>query len=168
MDAVELYLLGRKLMKIGEGAFPKLEVGAPTTSVRMVLVDVSAHPDSSIGEITSRTGFPQSHISTSVAQLRNLGVLETSTDPRDGRRTLVRLAPGMHRRATRRASDAVDGALAAALNSPDAAELAEIIVALELLAGRFIPWASGRTRSGSTDTETPADNLTGTTVATAR
>ncbi len=35
------------------------------TSVRMILVNVSEHPDSSIGEIASRTGFPQSHVSAS-------------------------------------------------------------------------------------------------------
>jgi DNA-binding MarR family transcriptional regulator len=168
MDAVELYLLGRKLMKIGEGAFPQLEVGAPPTSVRMVLVDVSVHPNSSIGEITSRTGFPQSHVSASVAQLRDLGVLETSADPSDGRRTLVRLAPGMRRRATRRASAPVDAALGAALDGPDAAELAEIVAALELLAGRFMPWASGRSHSGSTDRDAAGGDPASTTVAAQR
>jgi DNA-binding IclR family transcriptional regulator len=41
----------------------------------MVLIDVSEHADSSIGEIAARTGFPQSHVSASVARLRELGTL---------------------------------------------------------------------------------------------
>ena len=70
MNAVELYLLGRKLMKIAEEALPKPTTGGPPTSVRMILIHVAEHPDSSVGEIASRTGFPQSHVSASVARLR--------------------------------------------------------------------------------------------------
>ena len=83
MNAVELYLLGRKLMKIAEEALPKPPTGAPPTSVRMILIDIAEHPDSSVGEIASRTGFPQSHVSTSIARLRELGALVTSIDPSD-------------------------------------------------------------------------------------
>ena len=47
-------------MKIAEEALPKPPTGGPPTSVRMIVIDVAEHPDSSIGEITTRTGFPQS------------------------------------------------------------------------------------------------------------
>ncbi len=74
------------------------------------------HPDSSISEITERTGFPQSLVSTAVAKLRDVGVVETEPDPTNRRRTLVRAAPTLDtwgRRASVRAS--VDTILANAL-----------------------------------------------------
>ena len=142
MNAVELYLLGRKLMKIAEEALPKPPTGGPPTSVRMILIDIAEHPDSSVGEIASRTGFPQSHVSTSIARLRELGALVTSIDPGDRRRTLTRLAPGIRRR-SRRADVPVDSVLAAALESSDPIEVEEVIEALDGLAARLMP-ASAR------------------------
>jgi hypothetical protein len=48
VNAVEVYLLGRKLMKIAESAFAADQPGGGLpTSVRMVLVDIFAHPGSS-------------------------------------------------------------------------------------------------------------------------
>lgn len=88
MDAVELYLLARKLMKIAERAMPSGD-GALSSGVRSVLVDIAENPDSSISDITARTGFPQSHVSTAVAQLRSAGAVHTRTDPKDARRTLA-------------------------------------------------------------------------------
>jgi DNA-binding MarR family transcriptional regulator len=145
VNAVELYMLGRKLMKIAEDALPKPPTGGPPTSVRMILIDVAAHPDSSVGEIVSRTGFPQSHVSAAIARLRNLGALVTSVDERDNRRTLVRIAPGVLQRA-QRAAVPVDSALAAALGSSDQAELDEVTEALDGLAARLMP-ANDRTRT---------------------
>jgi DNA-binding MarR family transcriptional regulator len=138
MNAVELYLLGRKLMKIAEEALPRPATGGPPTSVRMILIDIAEHPDSSVGEIASRTGFPQSHVSASVARLRDLEALVTSIDPRDRRRTLTRLAPGIGQRA-QRAAVPVDAALAAALGDSDPTELKQVIEALDTLAARLSP-----------------------------
>lgn len=138
MNAVDLYLLGRKLMKIAEGALPTPPTGGPPTSVRMILIDIAEHPDSSVGEIASRTGFPQSHVSTSIARLRELGALATSIDPGDRRRTLARLAPGIRQR-SQRAELPVDSVLATALGSSDPIELEEVIEALDGLAARLMP-----------------------------
>ena len=138
MNAVQLYLLGRKLMKIAEEALPKPATGGPPTSVRMILIDIAEHPDSSVGEITSRTGFPQSHVSASIARLRELGALVTSIDPRDRRRTLTRLAPGILQR-SQRAAVPVDSVLAAALGSSNLTEVEEVIDALDGLAARLMP-----------------------------
>jgi DNA-binding MarR family transcriptional regulator len=150
MDAVELYLLGRKLLKIAESAFPDDgRGGGLTTSVRMILIDVSENPGSSIGEITARTGFPQSHVSASVARLRDLGALETSIDARDGRRTVVRLAEDIRERRAVRASLPIDGPLASALGTADPADVAQVTDALEGVAERLIPRALGRIRSSS-------------------
>lgn len=138
MNAVTLYLLGRKLMKIAEEALPKPPAGGPPTSVRMILIDIAEHPDSSVGEIASRTGFPQSHVSSSIARLRELGALVTSTDPSDRRRTLTRLAPGIRER-SQRAEVPVESALATALGSSGPIEVEEVIEALDGLAARLMP-----------------------------
>jgi len=88
VNAVEVYLLGRKMMKVAERAMPSGD-GALSSSVRSVLVDIAENPDSSISDITARTSFPQSHVSAAVAQLRESGAVETRTDPADARRTLA-------------------------------------------------------------------------------
>jgi len=139
-------------MKIAESTFAADHPGGGLpTSVRMVLVDISAHPGSSIGEITARTGFPQSHVSASVARLREQGVLETSVDAVDGRRTLVSLGESFREQLATRAPVPVDAALAAELASPDRADLAQVIDALEAVAERLIPQALRRTRMTSAD-----------------
>ena len=48
-------------------------------------MDTFAFPDSSVGEIATRTGLPQSYVSTVVARLRDLNALETRADPDDRR-----------------------------------------------------------------------------------
>src|SRR5215471_1522418 len=140
MNGVELFLLGRTLMKIGEEAIPTegIKLSTSVRSVVIVLSDIIEHPDSSVGEIAARTGFPQSHVSASVARLRELGALVTSTDPRDRRRTLTRLAPGIRQR-SRRAAVPVDSVLAAALGSSDPADVENVIEALDGLAAHLMP-----------------------------
>lgn len=149
MNAPELYLLGRKLMKIAESALPGPAAGGPSpATARLVVLDIAENPGTSIGEVATRTGFPQSQVSTSVARLRDLGVVQTSVDPVDSRRTLVRLTEAAHERA-RRASGTIgslDAPLAAALGDGEAASLAEVTAALEMLAERLIPQALSRLR----------------------
>ncbi|HTR71489.1 MAG TPA: winged helix DNA-binding protein [Mycobacteriales bacterium] len=141
MDALELFVLGRKLMKLASRALPE---GGLSSSVRSVLIDVAAHPDSSISQITERTGFPQSHVSTSVARLREMNAVRTSPDPLDGRRTLVRVTPETIRRVARSRTGPVDGLLAGVLGDDDPAVLAEVIDALEMLSRRLTPKARAR------------------------
>jgi DNA-binding MarR family transcriptional regulator len=138
MNAVELYLLGRRLMKIAEEALPKPASGGVPTSVRMVLLDIGEHPDSSVGEIASRTGFPQSHVSASIVRLREFGALETSIDPHDRRRTLTRVAPRIAQR-SQRAAVPVDSVLAMALHSSNPTDVKEVIEALDELTARLMP-----------------------------
>jgi hypothetical protein len=66
---------------------------AQPTIAGLVLADVFAHPGSSISEITARTGMPQSHVSETVARLREQGTVESFPDPADRRRTRQRAAP---------------------------------------------------------------------------
>jgi DNA-binding transcriptional ArsR family regulator len=143
VNGLELYLLGRRLMKLGEDAIPSAGFRELPASVRSVLVDALGHPGSSISDITARTGFPQSHVSASVAKLRELGALVTEVDPTDRRRTLVQPGAGVMRRASQRASVPVDETIAAALGADGGDGLAEVLAALDLLARRLTPGVLG-------------------------
>ena len=64
-------------------------------------------------DVTARTGLPQSYVSESVARLRDQGIVETSADPADGRRTLVRVTAEHPRTVAAKGAVPVDAALAA-------------------------------------------------------
>src|SRR5580658_1344034 len=115
MNPMSLFLLGRKLMKMAESALPQ---GKSTTSLRLVYVDVAYHQNSSITEITERTGYPQSLVSTAVARLR-----ESGPDPLDRRRTLVHTTPGINDVQVRLGSVPIDDIIAQGLTADDPAEL---------------------------------------------
>jgi len=139
MNGLELFLLGRKLMKLGEEAIPPSRFHQVPTSVRSVLVDVYEHPGSSVSEITARTGFPQSHVSASVRRLREAGGVITATDPTDRRRTLVSPNPQVRRGLSSMSWEPVDTLLARAIGTGDPADAADAVAALELLARLLIP-----------------------------
>ncbi len=120
-------------MKIGESAMRGHDAPAVPSGLRLIVTDIAENAGSSIGEIAGRTGLPQSYVSTSVARLRERGAVKTAGDPKDGRRTLVRLTESIPARAARRGAAPIDAALAeeAGLDDP-----AEVVAALEtLLAG---------------------------------
>ncbi len=117
-------------MKIGEESMRGPDAPPVPTGLRLIVIDLSEHPDSSIGEIAARTGLPQSHVSQSVARLQARGAVETASDPRDGRRTLVRLSPGVPARASRLGSVSVDHVLSEAMGITDSRG-AELVDALK-------------------------------------
>jgi DNA-binding MarR family transcriptional regulator len=127
-------------MKIGEEAMPAPPDGTRSGSARLVLTvlsDIVGHPDSSVGEVAARTGLPQSQVSTAVARLRDAGSIETSTDPADRRRLLVRQARRTSARVAQVRRLTVDRALATALGDP--AQLEDTVALLETLSERLIP-----------------------------
>jgi DNA-binding MarR family transcriptional regulator len=136
VNPMSLFLLGRKLMQIAEGALPK---GKTAQSGRLVFVDVAYHPNSSISEITERTGFPQSLVSTAVARLREMGLLESGPDPFDRRRTLVRTTPVLQAIQGRLGLISIDDFLAKELAAEDRAELTDVIAAIDLLSRLLTP-----------------------------
>jgi DNA-binding MarR family transcriptional regulator len=175
VDALDLIMLGRQLTKIGEDVMrgstaqtaktqsakaqsaktrpatpPRAEpADAPLmpTGPSLVLRDVFANPGSSITDITTRTGLPQSYVSESVARLRGQGIVVTSADPADGRRTLVRVSDQHPRTVAAKASVPVDAALAAALSEPPGgAAVTQIISTLSALAARLAPETPGPIR----------------------
>lgn len=146
MDGIELFLLGRALMKLGEEALPEPPGGSgqyagSTRSVVIVAGDIAAHPDTTVGETALRTGLPQSQVSGAVARLREVGSVETAPDPADRRRTLVRQSPEVSARvAAVRAAGAskVEEALARALGEAEAERLPTVTEALEVLARHLV------------------------------
>ena len=142
-------MLGRQLTKIGEEVMRGSDARAaePTvmpTGPSLVLRDVFANPGSSITDITARTGLPQSYVSESVARLRGQGIVVTSADPADGRRTLVRVSDQHPRTVAAKGSAPVDAALAAALGEPaGGAAVTQIIGTLSALADRLAPETPG-------------------------
>ncbi|MEV4172292.1 MarR family transcriptional regulator [Nonomuraea sp. NPDC049709] len=142
MNGVELFLLGRTLMKIGEEAMPTEGIGEHSASVRTVLIvvsDLRVHPDTTVGEIAARTGLPQSAVSAAIARLRTAGAVTAETDPRDRRRTIIREAPAVAERVTRVRDTPIDAALAAALGTDDPERVGRTVAALEELADQLIP-----------------------------
>ena len=137
MNGIELFRLGRKLMKIGEESIPEAAFHKFPPSVLSVMIDILEHPDSSIGEITARTGFPQSHVSASVTKLRRVFAVVTSADPEDGRRTLVRPSSEFFTSKVRDFANSVETAIGKALGTADVSLIREIIGGLEALAQRL-------------------------------
>ncbi len=143
MDGLQLYVLGRRLMRIADASFERAGAAPPPLGLMLVLEDIATHPDSSIGEITARTGLPQSHVSTSVARFAARGLVETASDPSDGRRTLVRVTAAYLERASHRGAGSVDDAVAAALDQAEHDAVAEVIATLDWLAERLVPDVRG-------------------------
>jgi len=145
---MDVALLGRTLMKLGEAAIPTEGIGVYGTSTQSVIIvaaDIKAHPGTSVKDIAARTGFPQSKVSACVARLREADAIETSTDPSDRRRTLI--TPSRHtsaRVAAIRSTD-VDGVLARALEDPS--RLEEVKSALMVLIEHVGPSALARVGS---------------------
>lgn len=149
---VQLFLLGRTLMKIGEESLPELPPGADTHRVGtraalVVLSDLLGHPDTSVSAIAVRTGLPQSQVSGAVARLKDAGSIVTAPDPADGRRQLIRRAPHTSERVSEVRASRIDDALATALGTDDPERLREVAEALDVLARHLTPEAAGRLRS---------------------
>lgn len=144
MNGVELFLLGRALMKIGEEALPTEGIRQHPASTRPVLIvvnDLRVNPGSAVGEIATRTGLPQSAVSTAIARLREAGAVTTETDPRDHRRLLVQPAPELSSRVEEIRATPINAALAAALNTDNQRLVADLVALLEELALHLTPHA---------------------------
>ncbi|MBY8862350.1 MarR family transcriptional regulator [Nocardia sp. CA2R105] len=122
MDGRELHRLGRHLIELARQAgLDSVDADElPPEGEIAVLDDVIDHPGSSVGEITMRTGFAQSHVSDCVARLVDSAMLATDRDPRDRRRTLVYPTDALFKAIARRTPPRLNDALVAALGDPAA------------------------------------------------
>ncbi|MGP8206207.1 MAG: MarR family winged helix-turn-helix transcriptional regulator [Acidimicrobiales bacterium] len=144
MDALDLFQLGRWLTKLGEEAMRPAGGSPSRPGRRVVLMDALAFPDSSVGEIATRTGLPQSYVSAMVAKLCELGTFETRADPADRRRTLVRVSRSGPTAVVGPRSVPVDGPLIEALGDFPPGSAAELVSALGEIAARLRAARSGK------------------------
>jgi DNA-binding MarR family transcriptional regulator len=147
MGPVELILLGRTLMKLGEQALPASS--APPggeRNIAIVMADISGHARTTVSEVSRRTGLPQSAVSTAVARLREAGSVLAQTDPADRRRQLLRRNPKLGRRRRTAATASIAPVVAAAMDDHEPADLAEVLAALETLGHWLSPEAIARLR----------------------
>lgn len=147
MNALELFLLGRKLTKLGEEAMPQPGGDQIPLSNRAILLDIFEHPGTTVSNIVARTGLTQSQVSASVAHFRDLGACYVETDPADRRRTLVSGTKEFALMARQRASVPIDDTIAKALDIPTPEELSKVLAAIDTLAHQLIPRALSWTRS---------------------
>lgn len=143
MNGLDLYVLARRLLKVGEAAIPGAGIHRLPTSVQLVLMDVSEHPDSSISEIVNRVGFPQSLVSGAVKRLEVGGALVTHVDPDDRRRTLVRVAADVRSKARKVPSRPLSDVIGDALGTQDQAEIGEVLNMLSRISERFEAASAG-------------------------
>lgn len=117
MDAHELHRLGRCLLALSRAAIGQAGDLTLVPGQEAVLEELLRHPDSTVSEIRDRTGFTQSHVSASVAKLRAHGLLDSSPDPRDGRRTRLRVTADLRAAVLSRAGRDVTPTLTKALGA---------------------------------------------------
>ena len=133
MNGVELYLLGQRLMRIGGDALSEdSRLRRLLPSGWLIMADAVLHRGTSVREIALRTGLPQDHVSASVSQLADNGLLETGVAP-GGRQSII----VHHALRLGEAGASTDSALAAALDTQDAGQVREFAAILESLAQRL-------------------------------
>jgi DNA-binding MarR family transcriptional regulator len=152
MEALDLIVLGRQLARLGERAMRDDDpnddgdaaLGATLPAGALIVMrDVLASPGSSITDITTRTGLPQSYVSESVNKLRVKGLVEITADPVDRRRTLVRLTAAHLDQVARHSARNADDVLRGALGEMDEARAQKVIALLTDLAHRLRTEALG-------------------------
>jgi DNA-binding MarR family transcriptional regulator len=103
-----------------------------TPAEAAIIEDVARNPGTSVTEIAHRIGFVQSHVSTSVARLRERGVVGTTPDATDRRRTNVQVSRPAMRAIVRRARRPINDTIAAVVG--DAATAQRVADMLDELA----------------------------------
>ncbi|MFI1973314.1 MarR family winged helix-turn-helix transcriptional regulator [Streptomyces cinnamoneus] len=137
MDGTQLLSLGKRLIELGRDAIDQAGPTSLTAGEAAVVADAFRFPDCAVREIVARTGFAQSHVSASIARLRERGLLETAPDPVDGRRTLVRLTDRARRAVLARAGRPADEVITRAVADADRTE--RVIALLDELAELLSP-----------------------------
>jgi DNA-binding MarR family transcriptional regulator len=136
MDGVGMHRLGKRLIDLSREVTTSAGDASLTPAEIAVIEDALKHPGSPVSEIKVRTGFAQSHVSESVARLKERGLIETSADPADRRRTRVTLTEVARQAVLARAGRSADQVIARAAGDRARAERVEAL--LDELAGLLL------------------------------
>ena len=140
MNAGDLHKLARVLRAIATAATAEAGEAPPSAGDIAIVEDIAGHEGTSIGEIARRTGLAQSLVSTTVAAMRDAGVVSTSPDPADRRRLSVRIDARARTHVLRaRAAEPVEPALRAHLPDASDEELDRLLELLDAVADRLAP-----------------------------
>ena len=127
VDAGELHRLGRRLLALSRTVSGQAGDLSLVPGQEAVLEDLLRHPDSTVSEIRDRTGFAQSHVSASVAQLRDHGLVQAAADPSDGRRTRLRTTEATTHAIVNRAGRTIDDTIATTVGPNQAGRVLELL-----------------------------------------
>jgi DNA-binding MarR family transcriptional regulator len=147
MNVRDVIWLGQRLAEAGQDDIRQLAPGVPTAEL-IVMYDLLDHGPSTVSELSQRTGYVQSRVSSAVVGLRGRGWIETRADPTDGRRTVVDVPEDVRRQAREvQARDAGEEVLRPLLAELPARRREQIIAAVAELHEAL--------RNRPHDTETP-------------
>jgi DNA-binding MarR family transcriptional regulator len=138
MDGVRMHRLGKRLIDLSREVTTSAgDADAGLTPAEVAVIeDVLKHPGSAVSDIKARTGFAQSHVSASVARLRERGLIETPPDVGDRRRTRVWLSEPARRAVLARAGRSADDVIARVVGDRERA--GRVAVLLDELAGLLL------------------------------
>jgi len=128
MDGVRLHRLGKRLIDMSRDVTTHAGNPGLTPGEVGVLEDLLKNPGSSVSEIQVRTRFAQSHVSGSLARLKERGLIETAPDPADGRRTRVFLSAVAKRAILSRASKPADDVILRVVSEPGRARRVTVLL----------------------------------------
>ncbi|MDO5534619.1 MAG: MarR family winged helix-turn-helix transcriptional regulator [Propionibacteriaceae bacterium] len=127
MRAATLHQLGRRLSGIaGTMTHPDAGKGTPLGELA-ILDDLLLYGRSAVRDITQRTGFAQSHVSSTLAKLAEEGEVRWEKNPKDARSRWADLTPKARTRLEAGAATRVEDALAADLGPRDAEKLVKLL-----------------------------------------
>jgi MarR family 2-MHQ and catechol resistance regulon transcriptional repressor len=150
MEMSDLYQLGRRLTELAYQGMGGSELDL-TPSEFLVLRDLFMNGRSSISDTVARTGLAQSKVSTSVAKLRDRDWVQTSPDPRDGRKTLAEVTEAVKLEGDRRRARSAQDALGLVLAGAEPDERRQLAAALERLHQLLVTDHAGELRTLPTE-----------------
>ncbi|OYN93022.1 MarR family transcriptional regulator [Enemella evansiae] len=139
MNGVDLFLLGRVLMRVAEASLP---TDGRTGDVRVGLIvasDIADNPGTSASGIVARTGLPQSRVSGAISRLKTAGAIDARPDPADGRRILINPAQTISERVAEVRTTSIATALSEAMGDADPGRVADAVAMLEQLGRALLP-----------------------------
>ena len=93
VTAGQLHRLARLLREVALAGTTDPGEPRPAPGLLAVTEDIARHPDTTVGEIATRTGLAQSLVSTAVAKLKAAGVVQSQPDQNDRRRVRLAITP---------------------------------------------------------------------------